>query len=119
MAEAAEPEPDALHALDQVVDRLGGSVRHPGPVPRGDLVAPTHDRASELAHLGRAVLVLEVVAKPLDEGGGEVGVVDVVDASDGLFGMPGGADLASGVAGREQPWVCSPDLAPLGRVVLI
>src|SRR5690606_2421367 len=30
-------------------------------------------------------------------------VVDGVDASDGLLGVPGEADLAAGIAGLEQP----------------
>jgi hypothetical protein len=52
--------------------------------------------------LGRARVVLQVAAEPADEGEGEVGVVVVIDRSDDLFGVPGGADLVSGIAGIEQ-----------------
>jgi hypothetical protein len=42
-----------------------------GLVQGGDLLAPPHDRAAELADLGRALTALEVVA----EGGDELGLV--------------------------------------------
>ena len=40
-------EVEGLDALDQVVDRLGGAVRHPGAVPGGDLIPPAADGAAE------------------------------------------------------------------------
>src|SRR5690606_8452341 len=84
VGEAAEPERDALDPLDQVVDRLGRSVADAGSVPRGDLVGPAHDGAAESADLRWAVLVLEVMAEPVDEGGSEVGVADLVERANYL-----------------------------------
>lgn len=100
---AREPERHTLDPLDQVVGRFGRRIAQMGAVPGGDLVLPTDEGASEGADLDRTRLVLEVPPQPLDEGDGEVGVVVVVDAADHLLGMPRGADLAPGIAGREQP----------------
>jgi site-specific recombinase XerC len=47
VAEAAEPEPDALDPLDQVVDRFGRPVRHVRLMPGDDLVPPPVDGAAE------------------------------------------------------------------------
>jgi hypothetical protein len=58
-----------------------------GAVPGDDLLTPPHDGAAELADLGRAVLVLEVVAEAGDELERQVGVVVVVDLADGLFSV--------------------------------
>jgi hypothetical protein len=85
-----------------VVDGLGGPVGDPRLVPRGDVCEPAAQRPAERLHLGRARLVLEVEAELGDEVPGDVGVTDVVDVPDGLLGVPGGADLASGVIGGEQ-----------------
>ena len=55
VAEAGEPEGDALDHLDQVVGSFGGAVGEVGAVPRCDLVAPFGDRAAEpvFAAVGR------------------------------------------------------------------
>ncbi len=45
---------------------------------------------------------MQVVAEPFDEGDGQVGIVVVVYGTDYFLGVPGGADLAVGVAGVEQ-----------------
>jgi len=50
--EAAEPEPDALDPLDQVVRSFGRPVADPGAMPVRDLGAPPADRAAELTDLG-------------------------------------------------------------------
>ena len=92
----------AFQHRDEVVDGLGGAVGHPGVMPGGELAGPADDGAAELADLGRARLVLQVAAEAGDELVGVVGVVDVVDGPDGLLGVPGGADLAVGVAGVQQ-----------------
>jgi hypothetical protein len=42
-------------------------------VAGGDLMPPAHNRAAELTHLGRTVLVLEICAEPGYELKGEVG----------------------------------------------
>jgi hypothetical protein len=73
------------------------------PVPGCDLVLPADEGAPQRAHLERTGLVLEVPAEAFDEVHGEVGVVVVVDAADDLLGVPGGADVAPGIAGVEQP----------------
>jgi hypothetical protein len=73
-----------------------------GSVPGGDLISPANDGAAEPAYFGRTGSVLEVVAKPVDELDGQVGVVVVIDAADDFFGVPGHANIASGVAGFEQ-----------------
>ncbi len=67
-------------------------------MPGGDLGVPADDGAAELVDLGRAVVVLEIVAEAQHVLVGEAGV-DVVDASDGLFGVPCGADLSVRVTG--------------------
>ncbi len=71
-------------------------------VPRGDLVLPAQERPSQGAHLDRAGLVLEVTAQPLDEGDGQAGIVVLVYGANDLLGVPGGADLATGITGVEQ-----------------
>ena len=62
--EVAEPEVDPLDALDQVVERFGWSVGHPGQVEVGDLVEPGLESASEPLDLGRhgaaAAVLLEL-----------------------------------------------------------
>jgi len=45
---------------------------------------------------------LEVLAEPVNERGGQIRVVVVIDAAHDFFGVPGSADLAVGVAGVEQ-----------------
>jgi len=73
-----------------------------GLVPRGDRVSPAKQRSTEGAHLFWARRVLEVVAELVDELHGELRVVVVVDGAHHLFGVPGQADLASGVTGGEE-----------------
>ncbi len=71
------------------------------PVPRSDLVAPSHERASEGADLDRAGLVLQIAAEALDEGDGKVGLVVLVDAADNFLGVPRSANLAMRIAGHS------------------
>jgi hypothetical protein len=49
-----------------------------GAVPGDYLVPPAHQGAAQPGDLGRAVLVLEILTQPNDEGVGEVGVVVVL-----------------------------------------
>lgn len=42
------------------------------------------------------------MTESVDELDRQVGIIDVVDAADGLLGAPGGADLAAGIAGVED-----------------
>ena len=102
------PNATLLMRLIKVVRRLGRAVRQMGLVPGGDLVLPADERAAKGAHLHRAGLVLEVAPETFDEGQGEVGVVVVVDAANDLLGVPGGAHLASGFAGVEEPEEINP-----------
>ena len=102
MREAAESEGGAFDAFDQIVDRFGGSVGDAGVVPVDDGDLPAGQGAAQAAQFGRAVGVAQV----LDEFGGvalgELGAVDVIEAAEGLFGVPRQADLAVWVAGGEQ-----------------
>lgn len=88
MAELAELEADPLDALDEVIGGLGRSVRDVGGVPRNELGSPAMQNLSERAdpewhrHIGH------VVDELVDERGGPIGVVDGVEASDGLLGVP-------------------------------
>jgi len=65
--EAREAERGTLHALDEVVHRLGRSVACVAGVPGDDLVLPTQERVTERAHLDRVVGVGHVGAEALDE----------------------------------------------------
>ena len=67
VAEASGSEADAFDPFDQVVDRFGGSVRHPGVVPGDDLVEPADQGAAEGVDLWRAGVVLEVGSELGDE----------------------------------------------------
>jgi hypothetical protein len=87
VGEAAEPEPDALDPLDQVVGCLGGPARHPGSVPGDDVVVPAAQGPAQGADLDRVVTVEEVVSELGDEGVGLVGVVNGVDAPNGLLSV--------------------------------
>ena len=71
-------------------------------VPVDDLGVPAGQGAAQAAQFGRAVGVGEVVDELGGVGGGELGAVDVLEAAEGLFGVPRQADLAVGVAGGEQ-----------------
>ncbi len=70
-------------------------------MPGADLVGPAHDRAAELADLGRAVGILEIVAESGDVLASDVGV-DIVDAPHSLLGMPRRTDRAVWVTGVEK-----------------
>lgn len=61
---------------DEVVDRFGGPVRHHRLVPDDDLVTPADDGAAQGADLGRAGLVLEILATLVDELAGQEQLVD-------------------------------------------
>ena len=102
VVEVGEPEGDAFDPFDQVVGGLGGCVGDSGGVPVGDLVSPIPDGAAQPVDLGGQAGVLEVLSELVVGGGAQVGVGDVIDASEGLFGVPGVSDLAVGVAGCEQ-----------------
>ncbi len=102
MGEVPDPERHPLDALHEVVDRFGRPVRYPGLVPGGDLAGPPHNRATELAHLGWAQVVREVDTELVDELDRERRVVDAVNGSDDLLGVPRPAHLAARGAGFEQ-----------------
>ncbi len=102
VAEAGEPERDPLDRLIRLLAASVGPLRHVGSMPGGDLVLPADERAAERADLERAGLVLEIVAEPVDELDGEVGVGVVVDRADDFLGVPRHAHLAVRVAGVEQ-----------------
>ena len=74
-----------------------------GLVPGGDLTPPAHDGAPEALHLRRAGLVLEIDAELRDELASHDRVIDVRSRTHHFLGVPGGADLAAGVAGVEEP----------------
>ena len=102
MREAAESEGGAFDSLDQTVDRFGGSVGVAGVVPVDDGGVPAGQGAAQAAQLRRAVGVAQVVGKFAEVGAGELGAVDVIEAAEGLLGVPRQADFAVGVAGGEQ-----------------
>ena len=81
---------------------FGGCVGDSGGVPVGDLCAPGGDGAPELVDLFGHGGVLEVGGELVHGFDAELVVGDVVDGSEGLFGVPGVSDLAVGVAGVEQ-----------------
>ena len=90
-------------AFDGVVSGFGGCVGHTGGVPVSGLGAPTPDGATEPVDLMGWVGVLELSGDLLNGCGAEFGVVDAVDASQCLVGVPGVANLAAGIASCEQP----------------
>ena len=71
-------------------------------VPAGDLCAPGGDGAPEPVDLGGHGGVLEVDGELVHGFDAELVVGDVVDGSEGLFGVPGVSDLAVGFARVEQ-----------------
>ena len=72
--EVAEAEADALDPFDQVIERLGGPVAHPGQGEIDDPFEPLADRLSELLDLGRHG-ALHTVGHELFEHGVGVGEV--------------------------------------------
>jgi hypothetical protein len=96
------PKRHPLDALDEVVDRFGGSVRDPDPMPRHDLFTPAADGPAQRAHLGWHRRITEILGELIDEVAGEGRVVDVVDRADGLLGVPHHADLTTRIPGSEQ-----------------
>src|SRR5580692_12859037 len=83
--EVAEPEADALDALDQVVERLGRSVGHLGQVVVAELVEPLLDRSPELLHLGRHGPLETVGLKLSEDPAGFVGVLGLVEVPEPLL----------------------------------
>ena len=71
-----------------------------GPVD--DLGVPAGQAAAQAAQLRRAVGVGMVVGECGGVGVGELRAVDVVEAAEGLVGVPRQADFAVVVAGGEQ-----------------
>ena len=102
VSESSEPEGGAFDAFDQVVDCFGGAVGDPSLMPVDDLVMPTPQRATQPGQLRWTVRVGEVVGEFTQIGAGELGAVDVIEAAQGLFGVPRQAHLALGVACGEQ-----------------
>ena len=88
VVEVGESEGDAFDAFDQIVGGLGGCVGDSGGVPVGDLVSPVRDGASQPVDLGGHGGVLEVLGELVDGGGAQVGVVDVIGASEGRQALP-------------------------------
>ena len=112
VGEVGEPERGPFDPFDEIVGRLGGCVGDPGGVPVGDLGAPAPDGAAQPVDLSRHGGVLQVLRELGDGRGAHFGVGDVIDAAQGLFGVPGVADLAVGVACVEQ--APQPDAAVVG-----
>ena len=81
---------------------LGGCVGDSGGVPVRDLGAPAPDGAAQPVDFCWHGGVLQVGGELGDGRGAHLGVVDGIDASEGLFGVPGVADLAVGVASLQQ-----------------
>ena len=80
--EVAQLECCSFDPFDEVVECFGGLVRDSGLVPVGDLGQPAGEGTSELVHLRRAGLVLEVGGETGGVFDGDGGIVDPVDASD-------------------------------------
>ena len=59
-----DPERDSFH---EVVDRFCWPARDTGCVPGADLVLPAQQGPAELVCFDGVIVVLEVVAKPIDE----------------------------------------------------
>ena len=97
VVEVGESEGGAFDAFDQVVGCFGGGVGDSGGVPVGDLGSPGGDGAPEPVDLFGHARFLEVGGELGDGGGADFGAGDVIDAAQGLFGVPGVADLAVGV----------------------
>ncbi len=95
-----------------IADCLGGCVGDPGGVPVGDLGAPAPQGAAQPVDLFGQPGVLQVGGELFDCRGAGLGVGDVIDAAQGLVGVPGVADLAVGVACIEQS--PQPDLSVVG-----
>ncbi len=72
-------------------------------MPRGDLVTPTDQGATERTHFGGAGFVLEVAAESVDELDRKVGITMVVDAAHDFLRVPRSADLTARVARVEEP----------------
>jgi len=77
-------------------------------VPCGDLALPADECAPQGAHLDRARLVLQITTEPFHEDDGQVGIVEFVQASHHVLGVPCGADFATWIAGIEQAEELSP-----------
>ena len=102
VVEVGEPERGAFDAFGEVDGGLGGCVGYSGRVPVRDLGAPAPQGAAQPVDLWCEAEVLEIDCELFDGIGAEFGVGDVIDASQGLVGVPGQADLAFGVACIEQ-----------------
>ena len=102
VVEVGEPEGGAFDPFHQIVGGLSGGVGDSGGVPVGDLLPPAPQGAPEPVDLFGHAGFLEVGGELGDGGGAGLGAGDVIDGSEGLFGVPGVADLAVGVSGVEQ-----------------
>ena len=67
------------------------------PVDDGGVLAG--EDAAQAEQVGRAVGAAQVVGEFGGVGVGELGAVDVIEAAEGLVGVPRRADFAAGVAG--------------------
>ena len=88
---------------------------YPGGVPVGDLSAPAPDGAGQPVDLCGHGGVLQVPGELVHGRGDHLGVVDVIDRAQGLFGVPGVADLSVGIAGIEQ--APQPDASGVGDLL--
>jgi hypothetical protein len=98
MPEPLEAEGDSFHAFDEVVAASMG----PLVTSARCQAAPPHDGAAELADLGRAGAVVQVVPEPIDERVGQLGIGVGVDRPHHFLGVPGGAHLTSRITGVEE-----------------
>ena len=102
VGESSETEGGAFDAFDEVVHGFGTAVGDPGVVPVDDLVMPTTQGAAQPGQLRWTVTVGEVVGEFTQIGVSELGAVDVIEAAQGLVGVPRQTDLALGIACGEQ-----------------
>lgn len=77
-------------------------------MPVDDRGVPAAEGAAQAAQLRRAGGGGEVVCEFAEVGAGELGAVEVIEAAEGLFGVPGQAGLAEGIAGGESAPARSP-----------
>ena len=75
-------------SFDEVVHCFGTAVGDPGVVPVGDLVMPTTQGAARPGQFGWTVRVGEILDEFTQVGVSELGAVDVIEAAQGLVGVP-------------------------------